>query len=318
MGLLVDGVWEDCGYDTASTGGRFLRRPATFRQWVSREPGARFAAEPGRYRLYVSLACPWAHRTLVVRALKGLEEAIPVSVVDPFMGEQGWSFSDGPGCVPDPLFGARYLHEIYARADPHFTGRVTVPVLWDTREATIVSNESSEILRMLDDAFDPLSTRPLAPLYPEPLRAGIDEVNARVYDTVNNGVYQAGFATRQEAYDEAVTALFGTLDWLEARLAASRFLMGDAFTEADVRLFTTLVRFDAVYHGHFKCNLRRLVDYRALWDYARAVYQMAPVASTVSFDHIKQHYYRSQPTINPTRIVPRGPIVDWTAPSTRV
>ena len=308
MGLLVDGEWRDDWYDTKDTGGRFVRPATSFREQVE--------LEPGRYRLYVSLACPWAHRTLVVRALKGLEQVVPVSIVDPFMGERGWAFSSHPGSIPDPVHGARYLYEIYLRADPRYTGRVTVPVLYDTRRDTIVNNESAEILRILDRAAAPLATRDLPTLYPEPLRTEIDALNARVYDTVNNGVYKAGFATSQSAYEEAARALFATLDALEARLEARRFLFGEALTEADVRLFTTLVRFDAVYHGHFKCNLRRLTEYTRLWRFTRDVYRLPGVAQTVDFDHIKQHYYRSHPTINPTRIVPIGPAIDWSlAPS---
>lgn len=314
MGMLVDGEWKDVWYDTSSTGGRFVRQDASFRDVVSRAPGARFAPEKGRYHLYVSLACPWAHRTLVVRALKGLEDVIGVSVVDPLMAEKGWVFSDGPGCVRDPLFGAEFLHQIYVRARPKYSGRVTVPVLWDKREGTIVNNESSEIIRMLDEAFDDFATRKLHPLYPETLRSEIDAVNARVYDTVNNGVYKAGFATTQEAYEAGVVPLFESLDWLDARLAKSRFLCGDELTEADIRLFTTLVRFDAVYHGHFKCNLRRIVDYPHLWPYTRAIYQMPHLRETVDFAHIKGHYYRSHVTINPTRVVPMGPVLDWDEP----
>jgi putative glutathione S-transferase len=311
MGLLVDGVWRDEWYDTTSTGGRFVRQDASFRDRVEDAPGARFRPERHRYHLYVSLACPWAHRVLVVRALKGLEDALPVSVVDPLMADRGWVFSDGPGCVPDPVFGAERLSEIYLRADSSYTGRVTVPVLWDKRESTIVNNESSEIIRILNHAFDAFATRELHDLYPEALRDEIDQVNARVYDTVNNGVYKAGFATTQEAYESAVVPLFETLDWLDARLEARRYLVGDRLTEADIRLFTTLVRFDAVYHGHFKCNLRRLVDYRHLWPYARRIYQTPHVRETVSFSHIKAHYYRSHVTINPSRVVPLGPLVDW-------
>jgi putative glutathione S-transferase len=304
MGLLVDGQWRDVWYDTRASDGHFVRPETSFH-------GSLDLLEAGRYRLYVSKACPWAHRTLIVRALKGLEEALPVSVVDPFMGERGWEFSEGPGCVPDPVYGARYLYEIYLKADPRYTGRVSVPVLFDAKNGTIVNNESPEILRILDRAKAPIATRELAELYPEDLRAEIDTINARVYETVNNGVYRAGFATTQAAYEEAVTALFVTLDVLEERLSRQRFLVGDRLTEADIRLFTTLVRFDAVYYSHFKCNLRRLVDYPNLWRYARAIYHLPHVADTVSFDHIKQHYYRSHPSINPTRIVPLGPIVDW-------
>lgn len=317
MGMLVDGEWKDVWYDTASTGGRFVRQDASFRDVVSADPGARFAAETGRYQLYVSLACPWAHRVLVVRALKGLEQALPVAVVDPLMAEKGWVFSDAPGAVRDPLFGAERLSDIYVRARPRYTGRVTVPVLWDTREGTIVNNESSEILRMLNRAFDAFATRDLVDLRPDALADEIDAVNARIYDTVNNGVYKAGFATTQAAYEAGVVPLFETLDWLDARLARSRYLVGDALTEADVRLFTTLVRFDAVYHGHFKCNLRRLVDYEHLWPYARAIYQMPHVRETVDFSHIQGHYYRSHKTINPSGVVPLGPIVDWLEPAAR-
>lgn len=309
MGAMVEGRWEKGDSFTASPGAAFVRAETVFRDRVEAQEGARFRAEPDRYHLYVSYACPWAHRTLIVRAMKGLEDVLPVTVVEPFMGDEGWSFAQ-----PEPLFGARHLHEIYRRAAARYTGRVTVPVLWDKREGTIVSNESAEILRMLDAAFDAFATRPLAPLYPEAHREAIDAINARVYETVNNGVYRAGFAREQSPYDEAVAALFETLDALEVHLATRTFLVGDALTEADVRLFTTLARFDAVYVGHFKCNLRRLVDYPNLWAYARRIYQLPRVAETVRFDHIKEHYYRSHGAINPTRIVPRGPVVDWSAP----
>ncbi|MFO0610958.1 MAG: glutathione S-transferase family protein [Polyangiaceae bacterium] len=304
MGLLVDGEWKDVWYDTSSTGGKFERAAATFR-------GSEVEPEAGRYHLYVSLACPWAHRTLIVRALKGLESAISVSVVNAFMGDQGWELAEGV----DPVLGARRLYEVYRRADPRFTGRVTVPVLWDKRAGTIVNNESSEIIRLLNERFDPLATRELHDLYPAPLREEIDAVNARVYATVNNGVYRAGFATSQSAYDEAVRELFDSLDWLEARLAAKTapHLVGDTLTEADIRLFTTLVRFDAVYHGHFKCNLRRLIDYPRLRAFTKALYERPHVAETVSDEHIKEHYYRSHKTINPSGVVPLGPAVDYRA-----
>ena len=306
MGMLIDGLWRAGGYDTKKTAGTFVRSESAFRSAIDR-------AEPGRYCLYVSLACPWAHRALLVRALKGLEKAIPVIVVDPFMGEHGWALSSSPGCSPDPVFGARYLYEIYQHADPRYTGRVTVPVLFDTRSCTLVNNESSEIVRLMNREFDPLATRPLHDLYPAAHREEIDAINALVYETVNNGVYKAGFATSQSAYDDAVKALFDTLELLDQRLATAPFLVGGILTEADVRLFTTLVRFDAVYHGHFKCNLRRLIDYDNLWRYARAIYRTPGVAETVSFDHIKQHYYRSHTSINPTGVVPMGPLIDWTA-----
>jgi putative glutathione S-transferase len=314
MGLLVDGEWKDDWYDTRSTGGAFVRPDTLFRDRIETTPGARFRPEADRYHLYVSLACPWAHRTLIVRALKGLEDVLPISVVNPLMLEHGWTFEAAPGTVPDPVFGAHYLYEIYLRARPRYSGRVSVPVLWDRREQTIVNNESADIVRMLSGAFDALATRPLHDLYPLAHRAEIDELNARVYATVNNGVYAAGFATEQGRYERAVTALFETLDMLDSRLATRTWLVGEAMTEADIRLFTTLVRFDAVYHGHFKCNLRRLVDYEHLWPYARRIYQLPQVASTVSFEFIKKHYYGSHRTINPTGILPKGPIMDWEAP----
>ncbi len=322
MGLLVDGIWHDRWYDTEGSGGRFVRPQTAFRNWVTADgsPGPTgeggFRAEPGRYHLYVSLACPWAHRTLILRVLKGLKDAIGVSVVDPFMGDQGWAFGDTPGCIPDTVNGKRYLHEIYTLADPKYSGRVSVPVLWDRRRGTIVSNESAEIIRMLNGAFDAFGKAELD-FFPEPLRPAIDEINAFVYERINNGVYRCGFATTQEAYDEAFGALFGALDALEERLGRQPYLVGDRLTEADWRLFTTLVRFDPVYVGHFKCNRRRLADYPHLWDYARALYQVPGVAETVNLDHIKQHYYRSHPTINPTRIVPKGPDIDFNAPHRR-
>jgi putative glutathione S-transferase len=298
MGMLVEGVWRDVPRDTKSTGGAFVRAESAFRDWV-REP------EPGRYRLYVSKSCPWAHRTLVVRALKGLEKAIPVFYADPYMAENGWQFSDA---------GIRYLHELYVKAKPGYSGRVTVPVLWDAAEERIVNNESSEIIRMLNRDFDALARRKLDDLYPEKLRREIDWLNDRIYRTVNNGVYRAGFATAQNKYEEAVTELFRTLDWLEKRLAKRRWLCGKRFTEADVRLFTTLVRFDAVYYSHFKCNLRRLVDYPNLWRHTRRVYALPGVARTVDLGQIKSHYYRSMKHINPTQIVPKGPVLDFRLP----
>jgi len=326
MGLLVDGVWQpdagDRAKDAAANNGRFQRSETAFRNWVTPDgrPGPTghdgFAAAPGRYHLYVSLACPWAHRALIMRTLKGLEQIIPVSVTHWLMGEQGWTFAPGEGVVPDPLFNSRYLHELYSRADPQYTGRASVPVLWDQHTQTIVNNESSEIIRMFGSAFDKVGARP-GEYYPADRRAEIDAVNARVYDTLNNGVYKAGFATTQSAYEEAVAPLFETLDWLEERLAQSRFVCGDTLTEADIRLFTTLIRFDAVYHGHFKCNLRRIVDYRALWAYTRDLYQLPGVAATVSFLHIKRHYYQSHKSINPSGIVPLGPLLDLEEPAER-
>lgn len=321
MGYAENGVWHTGWYDTKSHGGRFERTVTRFRNWITPDgsPGPSgeggFAAEAGRYRLYVSLACPWAHRTLIFRALKGLEDIIPVSVVNWVMRERGWTFDPAPGVVPDPA-GAATLFELYCRADPAFTGRVTVPVLWDSQRRTIVSNESAEIIRMLNSAFDGLGARP-GDYYPIGLRSEIDALNSRVYDTVNNGVYKAGFATSQAAYEEAVLPLFETLDWLDQRFASRSFLCGDLVTEADWRLFTTLIRFDAVYVGHFKCNLRRLADYANLWDYTRALYQAPGVAETVNFQHIKGHYYESHATINPTGIVPAGPLLDLAAPTRR-
>lgn len=322
MGLLIDGVWHSRGYDTASTGGRFERKQSAFRNWVTPDGAAGpsgvggFKAEPGRYRLYVSLACPWAHRALILRALKGLEEAVPLSVVHWFMGDDGWSFDDGPGVVADPVLGARFLREIYLSADPAFTGRVTVPVLWDGATGTIVSNESAEIIRMFNSAFDRIGAKP-GDYYPQAHRGEIDRVNARVYETVNNGVYKAGFATTQEAYEEAVGPLFDSLDWLEERLSRQRWLVGGQLTEADIRLFTTLLRFDPVYHGHFKCNVRRIADYPALSGYLRDLYQTPGVAGTVDFGHIKRHYYLSHRGVNPTGIVPVGPDLDLAAPHGR-
>jgi len=316
VGLLVEGRWHDDWYDTASTGGRFVRKDSTYRNWITPDGSAGpngqggFRAEAGRYHLYVSLACPWAHRTLIMRALKGLQKMIGISVVNWVMGERGWTFDDAPGVIPDPIHHAKCLHEIYTTDDPHFTGQVTVPLLWDRLRGRIVNNESSEILRMLGSAFDGLGAK-LGDYYPEPLRDEIDALNLRIYDTVNNGVYRAGFATTQEAYAEAIVPLFETLDWLEQRLDARRFLFGDAMTEADIRLFSTLVRFDAVYFGHFKCNLRRIVDYPALWRFTREVYHLPGVAETVNMQHIKGAYYQSHPTINPTGIVPLGPSIEF-------
>jgi putative glutathione S-transferase len=316
MGLLIDGVWHDRWYDTKETGGRFVRQSSQFRDRVTADSGSGFKAEPGRYHLYVSLACPWAHRTLIFRKLKGLEEIISVSVVHWHMGAEGWEFREGPGASPDPVFGASHLHRIYTAAKADYTGRVTVPVLWDKQQGTIVSNESAEIIRMLNGAFEAWA-RPGLDFYPAELRAAIDEINATVFDKVNNGVYKAGFATSQQAYEEAFDALFDTLDDLEARLAGQRYLLGERLTEADWRLFTTLLRFDPVYVGHFKCNKRRLVDYPNLWAYTRELYQVPGVAETVNLHHIRHHYYGSHKTVNPTGIVPKGPEIDFTAPHDR-
>ncbi|SDC98902.1 putative glutathione S-transferase [Cupriavidus sp. YR651] len=322
MGLLVNGHWQDKWYDTASTGGRFVRRDAAFRNWVTADgaPGPSgtggFRAEPGRYHLYVSLACPWAHRTLILRKLKGLEDMIGVSVVHWLMREEGWTFADGPGVASDTVNGARVLHQVYTTAAPDYTGRVTVPVLWDKQRQTIVNNESSEIIRMFNSAFDGVGAAP-GDYYPEALRAEIDAINPRIYDNVNNGVYKAGFATSQTAYEEAVAPLFDTLDWLENHLATRRFLVGNVLTEADIRLFTTLIRFDAVYVGHFKCNIRRIADYPNLSGYVRDIYQWPGVAPTVNLEHVKRHYYESHLTLNPAGIVPVGPMQDFMAPHDR-
>lgn len=311
MGLLRDGVWHDEWYDTKATGGRFVRQDSQFRRWVTPDGSSGFPPEPGRYHLYVSLACPWAHRTLIFRRLKGLEDAVTVSVVEPLMLENGWEFAPGG----DPVNGAEHLWQVYVKAEPRYTGRVTVPVLWDRETGTIVNNESADIIRMFNHGFGALARGP--DFYPQALRPEIDAINAFVYERVNNGVYRAGFATTQDAYDEAFDALFGALDELEARLSGQPYLVGDVLTEADWRLFTTLIRFDPVYVGHFKCNRRRIADYPELWDHTRHLYQMPGVAETVNFDHIKRHYYGSHRTINPTGIVPKGPEMDLMAPTRR-
>jgi putative glutathione S-transferase len=322
MGMLVDGKWHDVWYSTKETGGRFQRDASRFRNWVTPDGAAGpsgedgFKAEPGRYHLYVSYACPWAHRTLILRTLKKLEDVISFSVVHHFMGENGWTFLAEDGATGDALYGSDFLHQIYTRANPAYSGRVTVPVLWDKQRQTIVSNESAEIIRMLNSAFDEWgdATRDF---YPKPLRAGIDAVNELVYPAINNGVYRAGFATTQAAYEEAFDELFAALDEMELRLSRGRYLLGDRMTEADWRLFTTLVRFDPVYVGHFKCNLRRIADYPNLSNYLRDLYQTPGVAETVNMHHIKSHYYGSHATINPTRIVPKGPDLDYSAPHDR-
>ncbi|MEM9577569.1 MAG: glutathione S-transferase family protein [Pseudomonadota bacterium] len=323
MGLLIDGVWQDQWYDTKSTGGKFQRQDAVFRNWVTPDgqPGPTgtggFAAEHGRYHLYVSYACPWAHRTLIFRALKGLEDHIGVSVVHPDMLQDGWTFErDDAGATGDRLHDLPFARDIYTRANPSFTGRITVPILWDTQEQTIVSNESSEIIRMFNSAFDGLTGND-TDFWPEHLRDPIEPVNDRIYHTLNNGVYKCGFATTQEAYDAAIVPLFETLDWLDARLDGSRYLMGDQITEADWRLFTTLVRFDPVYHLHFKCNRKRIIDYPNLWGYTRELFQVPGVANTVNFAHIVRHYHYSHDTINPHRIIPINPELDFTAPHGR-
>lgn len=315
MGRLIDGVWHARDRRTGEDG-RFIRAETRFRARVTADGGAGFPAVAGRYHLYVSLACPWAHRTLIARRLKGLEGAVGLSVVDPEMGPQGWAFSERPGCIPDPVLGARYLRELYIRAAPRFSGRVTVPVLWDRERATIVNNESAEIVRMFDAAFPGIADAAVA-LYPVEVRAEIDAVNARIFRDINDGVYRVGFAAAQGAYEEAFDRLFAALDWAEGRLSRTRYLCGPAPTEADWRLFTTLVRFDAVYFGHFKCNLRRIADYPCLSNYLRDLYQVPGIAGTCDFDHIKRHYYRSHRDINPTGIVPKGPATDLAAPHDR-
>ena len=323
MGQLVDGEWHDTWYDTSKTGGKFERSTAGFRNWVTADGSAGpsgeggFKAESGRYHLYVSLACPWAHRTLIFRALKGLADHIGISIVHPEMLSDGWTFAtDFPGATGDRLFGLPFLRDIYTRTDPKVSGRVTVPILYDTQRGTIVSNESSEIIRMFNSAFDGL-TGNTDDYWPEALRDRIEDVNARIYDTVNNGVYKAGFATTQAAYEAGVYPLFETLDWLEERLSQNRYLLGDRLTEADWRLFPTLVRFDSVYHLHFKCNRKRIVDYPNLWAYTRELYQVPGVAETVNLDHIVRHYHYSHDTINPHRIIPINPILDFDAPHGR-
>ena len=322
MGMMIDGQWHSKEPVSSTTSDTFQRAQSAFRDWITADGGpgpdgqAAQPAQANRYHLYVSLACPWAHRTLIMRELKGLQKLISVSVVNPIMGEQGWTFEPADGVVPDPVMDAQFLYQLYAKADPQFTGRITVPVLWDKLRGTIINNESAEIIRIFNTAFDSLGARELD-MAPADLLAQIDQINAHVYDTVNNGVYKAGFARSQAAYDTAVHALFDSLDGLEARLAQQRYLTGTRLTEADWRLFTTLIRFDPVYVGHFKCNLRRLMDYPNLWNYMLELYQMPGVAETVSLDHIKTHYYSSHRHLNPSGIVPAGPVLDLNGPHGR-
>ena len=322
MGLLQEGKWVDQWYDTKSTNGRFVRKAPQFRNWVTTDgragPSGKggFKAEIGRYHLYVSLACPWAHRTLIFRALKGLEKMISVSVVHWYMAENGWTFDVGDGVAPDTVNGAQFLYQVYTQAKPDYSGRVTVPVLWDKHTKTIVSNESPEIIRMFNTAFDEVGLVQ-GDYYPKHLRSEIDTLNERIYTTLNNGVYRCGFATTQAAYEEAITPLFDTLDWLEDILSRKRYLTGAQITEADWRLFTTLIRFDPVYVGHFKCNIRRIADYPNLSNYLRDLYQQPGIARTVNMEHIKRHYYESHTSINPSRIVPTGPDTDFTTPHDR-
>ncbi|MCV9961329.1 glutathione S-transferase family protein [Pararhizobium sp. BT-229] len=322
MGMLVQGIWHDVWYDTKETHGHFKRAASQFRNWITADGSAGpsgeggFKAEAGRYHLYVSLACPWAHRTLIFRKLKKLESLISVSIVDPLMLSKGWEFKNEIGGTVDHLFGSEALWQVYVKADPHYSGRVTVPVLWDKKQNKMVSNESSEIIRMFNSAFDGL-TGSNEDFYPQALRGEIDGLNERIYDAVNNGVYKAGFATTQDAYGENVKVLFEALDELEQRLSTRRYLTGEQITEADWRLFTTLVRFDPVYVGHFKCNIRRIADYPNLQGYLQDLYQVPGIAETVNLRHIKEHYYRSHTTINPTGVVPVGPELYLTAPHLR-
>ena len=323
MGQLIDGVWHDTWYDTKKHGGKFVRSETKFRNWITPDgsPGPSgeggFEAEAGRYHLYVSYACPWAHRTLIFREIKGLSDLISVSVVHPDMLNDGWTFAtDFPGATGDTLYGLPFARDIYLKADPDISGRVTVPILWDKKRETIVSNESAEIIRMFNSAFDGITGNTLD-FWPEDLRKAIEPVNARIYDTLNNGVYKSGFATSQDAYDEAVGQVFDTLDWLEDRLAENRYLMGERITEADWRLVTTLFRFDPVYHTHFKCNRAFLREYPNLWAYARELYQWPGVAGTVNFDHIVRHYHYSHDSVNPHRIIPVNPDLNWEAPHGR-
>ena len=322
MGLLIEGKWHTDWYDTKSTGGKFQRTTSGFRNWITKDgsPGLTgkggFKAEPDRYHLYVSLACPWAHRALIFRKLKGLEELITISSVNSFMGDQGWTFKSGNGVIPDSVNHKSRLHEIYTKTSENYTGRVTVPMLWDKHRDTIVSNESSEIIRMFNSAFDDVGAA-VGDFYPADKRQEIDAINELIYNNVNNGVYKTGFATTEAAYDEAVTNLFDVLENLEQVLSGSRYLIGDQITEADWRLFTTLVRFDAVYVGHFKCNKKRIIDFPELSNYVLDLYQYPGISSTVDFEHIKAHYYASHENLNPSLIVPCGPKLDFDQPHNR-
>ena len=322
MGILVDGKWHDVWYDTKESKGRFVRSESQFRNWITADGSAGpsgkdgFKAESGRYHLYISMACPWAHRALIYRKLKGLESMIGLSAVNSYMGAEGWTFEPGPGVIPDPINNARRVYEVYLAADPHYSGRATVPIIWDKQRNTIVSNESAEIIRMLNTAFDDIGATPVD-FYPEAQRKEIDELNDFIYPNLNNGVYMAGFATTQEAYEEAVNKVFNALDVLEERLVTRRYLVGAEITEADWRLFTTLVRFDPVYVGHFKCNKKRILDYKNLWGYLCDLYQQPGIAETVDSEYSKRHYYGSHDTINPHLIVPIGPEVDYSQPHDR-
>jgi len=316
MGMLVEGKWQDVWYDTKKTGGKFERKESSFRDWVTNDGSTEFQAEPNRYHLYISYACPWASRALIFRKLKKLEDVISLSIVDPLMGSSGWQFTNNPDCISDDVNNAQHLHQIYTKAMADYTGRVTVPVLWDKKLNTVVNNESAEIIRMLNSAFDEYGDKSVD-FYPEELREQIDAINEEVYHNVNNGVYKVGFATEQDAYEEAFKNLFDALDKLESLLDKQRYLVDARITEADWRLFTTLVRFDPVYVGHFKCNLRRIADYPNLQNYLRELYQVPGISDTVNMNHIKQHYYMSHGTINPTGIVPVGPELSLDQPHNR-
>ncbi len=315
LGMLVDGKWTT-DWTERDQKGEFNRMPTRFRSWITADGSSEFKAEAGRYHLYVSLACPWAHRTLIMRSLKGLQPVIGLSVVDPVLSDKGWIFSEAPGAIHDTVNGATYLQEIYLEAKPDYTGRVTVPVLWDKQTQTIVNNESREVIRMMNTEFGAFAQSQLD-LYPQELQSAIDQTIEAIYLPVNNGVYRSGFATTQAAYEEAVRELFLALDHWEAVLGQQRYLCGDRLTEADICLFTTLLRFDLVYHGHFKCNLKQIMDYPNLWNYLKDLYQYPGIQETCSPDHIKRHYYMSQTAINPNRIVPKGPLIDFAEPHDR-
>ena len=317
MGMLINGVWTDDDGARLTQGGAFVRPESAFRDRVTADGTSGYRAEPGRYHLYCAVSCPWAHRTLIMRKLKGLDDAVSLSIVGPPEQQRGWEMTGRSGAYPDVLHGAHFLYEVYAKAKPDYTGRVTVPVLWDKQSGRIVNNESPEIIRMMNSEWNAFAKREVPDLYPPELRARIDEWNELIYRTVNNGVYRAGFATEQKAYDEAVRGVFATFDRLESHLATNRYLCGARLTEADIRLFPTLVRFDVAYHGHFKCNLRRLVDYANLWAYTRDLYQLPGVGETVDLDAIRINYYRNQIKVNPSRVVAIGPVLDFMAPHGR-
>ncbi|MCR9142843.1 MAG: glutathione S-transferase family protein [bacterium] len=316
LGMMIDGEWRSTR-SNEDKGGRFVRPSTTFRDWIRADGSSDFAPEAGRYHLYVSYACPWAHRTLILRKLKGLEDAIGVSVVDPYMGEDGWFFSDAPGAIRDSVYGFSFVREIYKKADPNFTGRVTVPILWDKKNETVVNNESREIIKMLDLECGSIAAKPDVNFYPADLAGEIETALDAIYNPINNGVYRSGFASTQAAYEEAVTELFEALDHWESVLGHRRYLCGDRITHADWCLFTTLFRFDAVYYVHFKTNIRRIVDYPNLWSYVKELYQIPGVAETCHMGHIKEHYYTSHESVNPRRIVPKGPVIDFNEPHNR-